>query len=259
MVHAVFPALGPGRHIQQLLHWQCPRFSFRMLQPWGLPPHWPGDRLDYCQWSVTIFARGKACLCSSLACLKAPTLRPDVQLPYPTTLPPLRCLLSDLLHSCILNMQQGITKQTQINSSWMDITTSCVPVGYCKAWKWWMTKWNAWKNKAHIIFRPPTHRADSLGHRQLERPFSWHTTNQRIQWLRHPPTSTTSTWLRKRPTQLNTPNIFVPDLVWVFPNTSDIQRLGRCVPAFRADDCSAGLLCGSWNYFRRSSIFNTTM
>ena len=43
---------------------------------------------------------------------------------------------------------------------------------------------------------------------------------------------TTSTWLRKLPTQLNTPNIFVPDLVQVSPNASDVQQLGRCVPAF---------------------------
>ena len=27
---------------------------------------------------------------------------------------------------------------------------------------------------------------DSLAHRQSEWPFSWHTTNQRIQWLRRP-------------------------------------------------------------------------
>ena len=31
--------------------------------------------------------------------------------------------------------------------------------------------------------------------------------------------------------QLNTPNRFVPDLVWVSPNTSDVQQLGRCVLA----------------------------
>ena len=31
-------------------------------------------------------------------------------------------------NSCILNMQQGITKRTQINSSWMDTITSLVPV-----------------------------------------------------------------------------------------------------------------------------------
>ena len=31
-------------------------------------------------------------------------------------------------NSCILNMQPGITKQTQINSSWLDITASLVPV-----------------------------------------------------------------------------------------------------------------------------------
>ena len=36
---------------------------------------------------------------------------------------------------------------------------------------------------------------------------------------------------QKLPTQLNTLNIFVPDLVQVSPSASDVQRLGRCVPA----------------------------
>ena len=34
--------------------------------------------------------------------------------------------------------------------------------------------------------------------------------------------------------QLNTPNRLFPDLVWVSPNASDIQRWGWCVPAFRS-------------------------
>ena len=38
--------------------------------------------------------------------------------------------------------------------------------------------------------------------------------------------------IQKLPTQLNTPNRFVPELVWVSPNASDVQRLGPCVPAF---------------------------
>ena len=44
---------------------------------------------------------------------------------------------------------------------------------------------------------------------------------------------TTSARLQKLPTQLNTPNIFIPDLVRVSPNASDVQWLGQCVPAFR--------------------------
>ena len=44
---------------------------------------------------------------------------------------------------------------------------------------------------------------------------------------------TMSTWLRKLPTQLNTPNRLVPNLVRVSPNASDGQRLGQCVPALR--------------------------
>ena len=42
---------------------------------------------------------------------------------------------------------------------------------------------------------------------------------------------TTSVQLRKFRTQLNTLNIFVPDLVRASPNASDVQRLGQCVPA----------------------------
>ena len=48
--------------------------------------------------------------------------------------------------------------------------------------------------------------------------------------------------LRKLPTQLNTPNIFVVDLVRVSLNASDVQRLGRCVPALRSKDI--GVLIG---------------
>ena len=70
-------------------------------------------------------------------------------------------------------------------------------------------------------YAPPTHRADSLAHRQS------------IQWLRWPTANLLRLCMfRKLPTQLNTPNIFVPDLVRVSPNASDVQRLGRCVPAF---------------------------
>ena len=37
------------------------------------------------------------------------------------------------------------------------------------------------------------------------------------------------------PTQLNTPNIFVVNLVRISPSASDVQRLCRCVPAFNDD------------------------
>ena len=40
--------------------------------------------------------------------------------------------------------------------------------------------------------------------------------------------------LRKLSMQPNTPNIFVPDLIRVSPNVSDVQRLGRFVPASEA-------------------------
>ena len=42
------------------------------------------------------------------------------------------------------------------------------------------------KTKPTQYSAPPTHHADLLAHRQSEWPFSWHTTNQRIQWLRRP-------------------------------------------------------------------------
>ena len=44
---------------------------------------------------------------------------------------------------------------------------------------------------------------------------------------------TTSTRLRKLPTQLNTPKRYISNLVRASPNASDVQRLGRFVPAFR--------------------------
>ena len=40
--------------------------------------------------------------------------------------------------------------------------------------------------------------------------------------------------LRKLPAQLNRLNRFVPEIVPVFPNASDVQRLGQSVPAFKA-------------------------
>ena len=45
---------------------------------------------------------------------------------------------------------------------------------------------------------------------------------------------TTSEQLRKLPTQLNTPNIFVSDLVRDSPNASDVQQLGQCVPCLKS-------------------------
>ena len=72
---------------------------------------------------------------------------------------------------------------------------------------------------------------------QSEWSYSKHTTNQRIQWLRQSTLSSTKveldqtlfTWFQKLPTQLNTPNRFVPKLVRVSPNSSDGQWLDQCV------------------------------
>ena len=72
---------------------------------------------------------------------------------------------------------------------------------------------------------PPIQHADLLAHRQSDSP-----PPQTMHVQLEP---TTSAQLRKLPMQLNTPNIFVPDLVRVSPNASDVQRLGRCVPAVK--------------------------
>ena len=42
------------------------------------------------------------------------------------------------------------------------------------------------KTKRTQYSTPPEHRADLLAHRQSEWSYSWHTTKQRIQWLRRP-------------------------------------------------------------------------
>ena len=83
------------------------------------------------------------------------------------------------------------------------------------------------KQSAHSIPPPHTHRIDLLAHRQSEWLFSWNTTNQRIQWLRWP----TANLLRLRMLN-NVQQCFVPDLLRVSPNASDVQQLGQCVPAF---------------------------
>ena len=85
-------------------------------------------------------------------------------------------------NSCILNVKRGITKQTQINSPWTDITTSLVPV--LQSMKTGNDRMECIEKQS--AFHPPTHCTDSVAHCQSERPFSWHTTNQRIPWLRRP-------------------------------------------------------------------------
>ena len=80
---------------------------------------------------------------------------------------------------------------------------------------------------------PPTLRADSLAHRQSENPTAQTADSQPPQTSHVESDQTKSMWLRKLPAQLNTPNRNVPDLVRVSPNASDVQRLGRCVPALR--------------------------
>ena len=133
-------------------------------------------------------------------------------------------------NSFILNMKRGITKQTQINSSWTDITASLCQS--CKAWQ------REWRNGVHRkptrtqYSAPPTHRADSLAHRQSENPLAQTSDGPPPQTFHVESEQTMSQQLRKLPAQPNTPNKFVPDLVRDSPNASDVQRVGRCVPAF---------------------------
>ena len=88
------------------------------------------------------------------------------------------------------------------------------------------------KAKCTQYSAPPTHRADLLAHRQSENPMAQTTHSQPPQTLHVESEQTTSERLRKLQMQLNTPNIFVPNLV--SPYASDIQLLSRCVPAFRS-------------------------
>ena len=101
----------------------------------------------------------------------------------------------------------------------------------------------AQKNKAHTVFRPsytpcwfastpPIRTAIQLAHNQSENPMAQTSDSPPPQTLHAESKPTTSARLRKLPTQLNTPNILVPDLVRVSPNASNVQRLGRCVPAW---------------------------
>ena len=74
--------------------------------------------------------------------------------------------------------------------------------------------------------------AIQLAHNQSENPMAQMSDGPPPQTSHVESEQTTSVRLRKLPMQPNTRNIFVPDLTRVSPNASDVQRLGRCVPAF---------------------------
>ena len=102
---------------------------------------------------------------------------------------------------------------------------------------WMMHKNKKWPN---VVRRKPmrtqysapaTHRPDLLAHRQSENPMAQTSDGPPPQTSHAQSDPTASIRLRKLPTHLNTPNIFVPDLVRVSPNASDVQLLGRCVGA----------------------------
>ena len=100
-----------------------------------------------------------------------------------------------------------------------------------------------WKT-AHTVFCPshtqrwftstlPITMVIKLAHNQAENPMAQTADSQPYLTSHLESEQTTSARLRKLQTQLNTPNRFVPDLVRVSPNASDVHRLGWCVPAFR--------------------------
>ena len=134
-------------------------------------------------------------------------------------------------NSCILNMQRGITKRTQIHSCWTHIITAgfmtVLQNNENKKWQNGVRR----KPMRTQYSAPPTHRTDSLAHRQSENPMAQTSDRPPPQTSHVRSDQTTSKRLRKLPTQLNTPNRNVPALVRVSPNASDVQRLGRCVPA----------------------------
>ena len=84
------------------------------------------------------------------------------------------------------------------------------------------------KTKSTQYSTPPTHCADLLAdrqseciqptHNQSEYPMAQTADSQPPQTSHVESEQTTSTWLRKLPKQLNTPNRFVPDLVQVSLN-----------------------------------------
>ena len=143
-------------------------------------------------------------------------------------------------HSCILIMQWCITKRTQINLSWMDITI-LVPVLQNMKTGNDVTECIE-KQSAHSIrssctlcwfaSTSPIITAIQLAQNQSDNPMAQTSDGPPPQTSYVELEQTTSAWLRKLPAQLNTPNIFVPDLVRISPNASDVQRLGWCVPAF---------------------------
>ena len=118
-------------------------------------------------------------------------------------------------NSCILNTQRGITKRTQMNSSWMDIITAGV-MSVLQSMKTRNDVTECGENQsAHSILPLP----------QSENPMAQTSDRPPPQTSHTQSDPTTSAQLRKLPTQLNTPNMFVPDLVRVSPNASDVQRL----------------------------------
>ena len=97
---------------------------------------------------------------------------------------------------------------------------------------------------------PPTHHADSLAYRQSEYLMAQMADSHPPQTLLVESDQTTSERLLKLQMQLNTPNRNVPDLIQVSPNASDIQRLGRSVPAFRDVIVAPYCFLVHWSLYR---------
>ena len=184
--------------------------------------------------------------------LKAPTHRPDSNQQPAAFIQPLCCLLSDLF-----------SRKVALNAPLRRAASAIVACTFCACMrcnkgvalhekrKWWNRVHQ--KNKAHTVFRPshklrwftgtpPIRMVIQLANNQSEYPMAQTSDSQPPQTLHVESEKTTSELLRKLPTLLNTPNIFVPNHIQVSPNTSDVQRLGRCVPALR---CSGIYSCTS--------------
>ena len=117
--------------------------------------------------------------------LKAPhtplRLKPTANCLYPTTLLPI--VWPVWQKSCIEHILWHAASST----------VACTFCSCMRCNKWVGLHENRkWRNGVHRKTKrtqystPPTHHADLLAHCQSEWSYSWHTTNQRIQWLRRP-------------------------------------------------------------------------
>ena len=182
-------------------------------------------------------------------CIKAPTHRPDSNQQPTAFVQSLCCLSSDPFGRRVaLNTTSTAANHTVVCTFWTCArlgSASLMPViqnmrtgndrTQC------IEKHSAHRRvqRAHRIPPLPPHWFTStlpitmviqLAHNQSEYPMAQTANSQCFQTKSE---QTLSTQSQKLPMQLNRPNRFVPKLVRVSPNTSDGQRLARCVSGFR--------------------------